>query len=186
MQKSTKIIVWGLSSILVVGLIAASIIMLFFTDSAQNWLATEKVGNGSESASEANSGSISRELDTLKESEEEFEVSDEATSTGMPSERQFADSLHHMTHQKIRASEKWGHLEITDERLEQKYETAKNSDYAYRDFYMETLEAWMDGDFSNAVEVHNVIWNERNGSVGRAIRLLTPEEEMKYKIEHFD
>ncbi|MCG1008500.1 hypothetical protein J4760_00395 [Salinicoccus sp. ID82-1] len=184
MQKSTRIIMWGLSSIFVIGLIAAGVIVLMFSDNAQNLFSSEAAGNDSDETSQGDTDS--KELDSLKASEEEFEVSDEATSTGIPSEKMFADSIHHMTHQKVEAAQKWGHLEITDERLKQKYETAKTSDYEYRAFYMETLKAWMNGDFSNAVEVHNVIWNERNGSVGQATGLMSPKEEMEYKNAHFE
>ncbi|GAB3064360.1 hypothetical protein GCM10027156_13070 [Salinicoccus sesuvii] len=160
--------------------------MLMFSGTAQDWLKANHAENDSEGESTASSESDAKELESLRESEEMFEVSDEATETGIPSERQFADSIHYMTHQKVKATKKWGHLEITDERLEQKYETAKASNYVYRDFYMETLEAWMDGDFSNAVAVHNIIWNERNGTIGKATGLMSPREEMEYRNERFD
>ena len=47
-------------------------------------------------------------------------------------------------------------------------DTAEESSYEYRDFYIETLEAWQDDHFDNAVEVHNTIWNANNGTVGKA------------------
>ncbi len=34
--------------------------------------------------------------------------------------------------------------------------------------------------FSNAVDDHNSIWEMQNGEVGKAIRLLTPEEEKSH------
>ncbi|WP_411843864.1 DUF6241 domain-containing protein [Salinicoccus sp. HZC-1] len=125
-------------------------------------------------------------IKVITESEEDFEVSDEVTVEGLPSELQFSNNLHHMTHQKVEASKKWRHLEITDERLENMHSTAQESDYEYRDFYIKVLENWQNDDFSNAVEVHNFIWNARNGTVGRATGPLTEKEEMDYKIRHFE
>ena len=51
---------------------------------------------------------------------------------------------------------------------------------------MAALEDWMEGDFSNAVQVHNTIWNERDGTIGKVRGLMSLEEEMDYKIRHFD
>ena len=51
----------------------------------------------------ANSGSKESE-----EAKEAFEVSDEKSNDGLPSERQFADSIHHMTHQKVKAEAEMG------------------------------------------------------------------------------
>ncbi|WP_342388861.1 DUF6241 domain-containing protein [Salinicoccus bachuensis] len=168
----------------VLGVIAVGVIAFNFSD------VRNSIGNALDQsvAEEAEMPEEDEELAALADSssEGEFKVSDEKSDDGLPSERQFADSLHHMTHQKVKATQKWGHLEITDERIEQKYETAKESNYAYREFYMKALEEWMEGDFSNAVQVHNTIWNEQNGNVGKARGFMTPEEEMEYKIRHFD
>ncbi|WP_213810490.1 DUF6241 domain-containing protein [Jeotgalicoccus sp. WY2] len=91
-----------------------------------------------------------------------------------------------MTHQKVKAEIKWGSLEITKERINNMLTTAEKSDYQYKDFYIETLSAWQQGDFTNAVQVHNVIWKSQDGSIGIATGLLTEKEEMEYKAKHFD
>ncbi len=39
----------------------------------------------------------------------EFNVSD-VPKDGLPSEKAFSDDLHHMSHQKVKADRKWGHL----------------------------------------------------------------------------
>ncbi|WP_271400466.1 DUF6241 domain-containing protein [Salinicoccus roseus] len=190
MGSFTKVALWTLSAVVVIAIIAGGVIAFNFSgvkDSIGNALdrsvadEAEMPEEDEELAALANPGSKESE-----EAKEAFEVSDEKSNDGLPSERQFADSIHHMTHQKVKAQQKWGHLEITDERIEQKYETAKKSDYEYREFYMAALEDWMEGDFTNAVQVHNTIWNERDGTIGKARGLMTPEEEMDYKIRHFD
>jgi hypothetical protein len=187
MGSFTKVALWTLSAVIVKAIIAGGVIAFNFSS------VKDSIGNALDRsvADEAEMPEEDEELAALansssKDSEEAFEVSDEKSNDGLPSERQFADSIHHMTHQKVKAQQKWGHLEITDERIEQKYETAKKSDYKYREFYMAALEDWMEGDFTNAVQVHNTIWNERDGTIGRARGLMSLEEEMDYKIRHFD
>lgn len=127
-------------------------------------------------------GEIQRLLDT----DENIEFSDEDGKNGAPSEQKFADDLHKMTHQKVKAEVKWGSLEITDERINNMLKTAQDSDYQYKDFYIESLTAWQEGDFSNAVQVHNVIWRSQDGSIGIATDLLSEDEEMAYRAKHFD
>lgn len=86
-----------------------------------------------------------------------------------------------MTHQKVETDRKWGYLEITDERIEEMLEIAKESSYEYSsDFYIDTLRNWENGIFDNAVEVHNTIWNANNGTVGRVHGLMDEREEYEY------
>ena len=102
----------------------------------------------------------------------------------IPREEAFMAALHNMTHQKVQATPKWGVLEVTEERLTEMLHILDESEYDHKAFYRETLEKWLQGDFSNAVEVHNHIWNLQDGTVGEAKRLLTPEEEAAY-IEQY-
>lgn len=134
---------------------------------------------------EAASNSEQSEVEKLANSGEKFVVKTESEN-GLPSERAFSEEIHHMTHQKVQAEQKWGHLEITDERIEDMLETTRQSDYRYKDFYIEALEEWQAGEFDNAVEVHNVIWEAHDGNTGKAHDLLTPQEETKYKNAHFN
>lgn len=91
-----------------------------------------------------------------------------------------------MTHEKIHASQKWGpRIEITPERIEKMLGEAEKSDYKYKDLYIETLTDWQNGDFLNAVKVHNTIWNERNGNVGKATRMMTDKEQQWYKDSYY-
>ena len=94
----------------------------------------------------------------------------------------FKQEIHEMSHQKVYASDKWGEIIVTEELIDdmlQKLDEQKE-DFKNASFYHETLTAWKRGDFSNAVEVHNEIWASQNGSIGKATRLLTPEEEKEY------
>lgn len=134
---------------------------------------------------DASSAPKDSDLNKLVNGEMNFEVSDESKN-GNPSELKFSDRLHEMTHQKVYAETKWGHHEITDERINEMLRTAKQSDYKYKELYIDSLEQWKTGNFKNAVQVHNVIWKSKNGSIGKAQRLLTDREEMEYRAKHFD
>lgn len=96
------------------------------------------------------------------------------------------DAIHHMSHQKIHASEKWGKLQITPERVKRLLEVVKVKDYEHKELYLDILEEWNSNKFSNAVHAHNAIWNIKGGTLGKAERLLTPEEEARYIKENFN
>ncbi|RWZ55335.1 hypothetical protein EQV77_11880 [Halobacillus fulvus] len=120
----------------------------------------------------------------VTENEGDEEESEE--QEGIPSEFSFRENIHKMTHQKIYATKKWGHLQITDERLDKMLQTLDEADYTNEAFFREVLTAWQEGDFSNAVDVHNQIWKEKDGTVGEALRLMTADEEQEYVEEHFE
>lgn len=102
------------------------------------------------------------------------------------SELELVDEVHGMTHQKVLADEKWGSVEITKDKVEKLYEVTNNKkDSEIRTMLLEILEPWKKGDFSNAVEDHNRIWNYKEGNIGEAKRLLTPVEEQEYITKMF-
>lgn len=175
LKKEMKIAVTVFLIILAI-VLAAGIIYFVYTDYGKT------SGNEQAESSVDPDGEIQRLLETDKK----IEFDDTANSEGEPSEWKFSDDLHKMTHQKVKAEIKWGSLEITKERINNMLTTAEKSDYQYKDFYIETLSAWQQGDFTNAVQVHNVIWKSQDGSIGIATGLLTEKEEMEYKAKHFD
>ena len=88
--------------------------------------------------------------------------------------------IHEMTHNKVYADIKFGSRPMTGESIARLIEIEEKNSYQDEKFFLETLDAWQEGNFSNAVEVHNTIWNWHSGTVGKATRLMTPEEEQKY------
>lgn len=96
------------------------------------------------------------------------------------SEEEFQSNLHEMTHQKVYADVKRGFLKITPERIDEMLKMLDQTNYEREDTYRQWLTKWKAGDFSNAVEVHNSLWQWDNGEIGKATRLLTPEEEQRY------
>lgn len=102
-------------------------------------------------------------------------------------EHKVNEAIHNMSHQKVWAKIKWEHTQITQEKVDRLLAVCKMNDYKFNELYIPILERWSKGDFSHAVEDHNVIWEMQGGedsrNSGRAIRLLTAEEEQAY-IEH--
>ncbi|MEH7275654.1 DUF6241 domain-containing protein [Neobacillus vireti] len=104
------------------------------------------------------------------------------------SEGKLIQEVHNMTHQKVKADKKWGASEITAEKVEKLYEVIKNKDFkksSNKQMLLDILEPWRIKDFTNAVSAHNRIWNYQNGNIGKATRLLTPKEELKYIEDEF-
>lgn len=103
------------------------------------------------------------------------------------SEDSFQSRLHQMTHQKVSADVKWGSIEITPESVAIMVALLERDGGKYKEeeYYWEVLNDWKVGNFSNAVHVHNTIWNWHNGTVGEAKRLFTPEEEEKFVLNNF-
>lgn len=102
-----------------------------------------------------------------------------------PTEQEFMEVIHHMTHQKVEAWPKWGALRITAARIDELLMILDNAAYDNEGFYREALTAWKNGDFSNVVEVHNTIWKWQDGSVGKARSALTDEEEQAFVKRNF-
>jgi hypothetical protein len=104
------------------------------------------------------------------------------------SEGQLIQEVHDMSHQKVHADQKWGASEITADKVGQLMEAIKSAQFEEgntQDMLIATLESWAMGDFSKTVEAHNQIWALQNGNIGKATRLLTPQEELLYIEENF-
>ncbi len=104
------------------------------------------------------------------------------------SDQQLIKEVHGMTHQKVAAEQKWGSSEITKDKVLKLYDAVKNRNFAddgVKEMLLDILEPWTRGDFSNAVTAHNEIWSYLHGSIGKATRLLTAEEEKEYIQQNF-
>lgn len=101
------------------------------------------------------------------------------------SEYTFQHTIHKMTHQKVHAEDKWGRETITDDLIADMLFHLESTEYVNQEFYFETLTQWSEGNFDNAVDVHNFIWQLQGGTVGIATRLLSEDEEKKYLRKWF-
>lgn len=92
----------------------------------------------------------------------------------------FQEYIHGMSHQKVRAEEKWSFYELTPERVEWLHEALEVADVEHKDVYQTILSKWVEGDFSTAYKDHNAIWELQGGTIGKATGLLSAEEEQAY------
>src|SRR5690606_39022000 len=135
-------------------------------------------------------GEITKVADKIEEREEK-----EGTPERSGTEEEDADMtevdlqilLHQMTHQKISAGKKKGAVEMTQENIDGLLLIVQANKHLYKHgpFYEDTLTEWQQGDFSNAVTVHNTIWDWHKGTVGRATGLMSAEEEQEFVERHF-
>ena len=102
-------------------------------------------------------------------------------------EHKVNEAIHSMSHQKVESKVKWGHTQITQAKVDRLLAVVKMNDYKYKELYISILERWSKGDFSQAIDDHNSIWEMQGGdesrNSGKATRLLTDEEEKEY-VEH--
>lgn len=103
------------------------------------------------------------------------------------SDDEVAVSIHAMSHQKVKSedNEKWGpKVPLTQERVERLIEVVKSrqhdDNFENEDIYLEILNRWAEGDFSQIAREHNHIWYNQHGNTGYATGILSPEEEMEY------
>ena len=103
-------------------------------------------------------------------------------------EYQVRNAIHGMSHQKVRAADKWVFLPMTQERVERLIEVVElNKDkYEHDELYLQILNRWKNNDFSQADKDHNAIWKLQGGNVGRATGVLTFEEEKEFIKKHYN
>lgn len=90
------------------------------------------------------------------------------------SEKKIQVYIHHMTHSHVEAQPKWGNVPSSPDNIENLLTIVQTNqdEYKFSEYYVEVLEKWKEGDFSNAVDVHNTIWKWHGGTVGEATGLL--------------
>ncbi|WP_223592063.1 DUF6241 domain-containing protein [Neobacillus bataviensis] len=103
------------------------------------------------------------------------------------SEKDFMDSIHKMSHQKVIADKKWGAIPLTNERVNRLLDVVNEnrSNYKYTHVYNDILSRWAKGDFSRVDEDHNEIWDLQEGTIGKAKRIASSKEERDFIEENF-
>ncbi|MFQ3545444.1 DUF6241 domain-containing protein [Halobacillus rhizosphaerae] len=108
----------------------------------------------------------------------------------VPGEAQFQATIHAMSHQKVEADRKWGAERMTQKKIDRLLGILKKAEevdaFKHPDLYENILIPWSKGNFSNAVEAHNAIWDLQGGSIGKATGLLSDKEEENYIKKNFD
>ncbi|MFC3041506.1 DUF6241 domain-containing protein [Virgibacillus xinjiangensis] len=92
----------------------------------------------------------------------------------------YQEYIHGMSHQKVKASKKWGFYEIHPQRINWLLEGMEKVALDHEDVYRRILLKWKEGDFSTADADHNAVWELQGGTVGKASGVMDPEEEQAY------
>lgn len=97
-------------------------------------------------------------------------------------ERDVVNIMHHMTHQKVKAKEKWISIEMTPERVQllEQIIQVKGTSWINYARMLHIAKKWEAGDFSTVDEDHNFFWMIENGSIGKAKGVLTEKEEQEF------
>lgn len=94
--------------------------------------------------------------------------------------------IHGMSHQKVKADEKWAFFEIHPKRIDWLLEQLNKSEIKYNSIFKDVLEKWKAGNFSEVDKDHNNIWEIQNGTIGKATRILTSEEELQFLENEYE
>lgn len=95
--------------------------------------------------------------------------------------------IHHMSNQIINPADgkKFGVVEITPKNIEIALNSIENiNNEEARDYLNKALTKWKNGDFYNAVEVHNYVWHMLDGQIGIASS-IDEKEINKIKEKYF-
>ncbi|MEI4620267.1 DUF6241 domain-containing protein [Bacillus cereus] len=113
-------------------------------------------------------------------------VKGEKITFDLNSDRHIINTMHKMTHQKVLSQEKQGFIKMTPENIEEvrrMIDESNSGTLQHKEQYLKILTRWYEGDFSQAVKEHNLLWEWENTSNGKAYELATPEQEEEYILE---
>ncbi|MEK3889622.1 DUF6241 domain-containing protein [Bacillus sp. FSL K6-3431] len=101
------------------------------------------------------------------------------------SQDQVLDVMHKMTHQKIKAEDKWGAVPMIKSSIEGIYDIVSQSDFEEKLALMEIVTRWKEGDFSKVDDDHNFFWGIQGGTLGKAFGIMDETEEKEFIIINF-
>jgi hypothetical protein len=112
-------------------------------------------------------------------------VQDETGLTQNSTQEEVMDVMHHMTHQKVIAEEKWGAIEMNSENINAVYEIVADSEFMLKGDLLNIVTGWKEGNFDNVAQDHNYFWDYQNGTVGKATGILNSDEEAEFIDNNF-
>jgi hypothetical protein len=93
--------------------------------------------------------------------------------------------MHKMTHQKVKAKEKWGAIPMIDDTINQVYNIVENSEFEQKDDLLAILHKWKKGIFSEIDDDHNYFWTYQGGTIGKAYGIMSKSEEGTFILNNF-
>lgn len=100
-------------------------------------------------------------------------------------EDEVIQTMHNMTHQKVRAEKKWGAVPMSKVNAAAIKDIIVQGDYERKEELLAIAERWINQDFSQIVEDHNYFWAIQEGSVGKATGVMTAAEERAFALNNY-
>lgn len=129
-------------------------------------------------------GSLESEANTTLAGAGEARANGEAYEVIMDEETALM-TLNQMTHQKIKATEKHGAVEMNTNNINEMIHIVEVSSYENRGAMLRILKKWKRGDFTYIVQDHNEILDLQDGNIGKAYDVMSAEEENQFIKETF-
>ncbi|MCL6571501.1 MAG: DUF6241 domain-containing protein [Bacillus sp. (in: Bacteria)] len=101
------------------------------------------------------------------------------------SQLEVIDVMHNMTHQKVKAEEKWGATPMIPDTINQVYDIVQNSQFERKDDLLAILAKWKGGHFREIDIDHNYFWIYKGGTVGKAYGVMSNSEEETFIMNNF-
>lgn len=95
-------------------------------------------------------------------------------------------AMNQMTHQKIKASEKWGAVEMTSGNIQELMILVSDRDFTYKMEILSLLEKWSEGNFKGIDSDHNQILDMQGGTIGAATGVMSKAEEKEFIENAFE
>lgn len=173
------------SSILVIAIILFFVFFNLFDKLFDDSAVSDDKHNDVETVSEATTPSKDENRESKQEKANKLNPFGDDKEIADLTNEDYANYIHGMSHQKVRATDKWVNYEMTDERIAWLLEGLEKSEVSDADAYRLILNKWIKGDFTHADLDHNTVWWILDGSIGEATGLLTKTEEEKFIEENY-
>ncbi|MFJ6032522.1 PRK06770 family protein [Bacillus toyonensis] len=172
-----KILIW-MSSI--VGLIALTVGvtygMIYVADNPVNKKASTEVDTSQYKTVPREKESMTGQIDGVVMN---LPVTESSNEDGV------IKAMHHMTHQKVVATQKWGTIPMSKENTEKIRDILNNSNFEKKEELLAIAERWINRDFSKIVEDHNYFWTTQEGNVGKATGVMDAVAEQTFVLNNF-
>jgi hypothetical protein len=109
----------------------------------------------------------------------ELELTDATT------EGEIIEIMHKMTHQKVKAEDKWGAIPMSEHTVSQVLDFLEKSNFASKEDLIDIAKKWEKGDFQTVDYDHNYFWEWQGGTVGRAYGIMSTAEEEEFIKNNF-
>ncbi|MGH0564438.1 PRK06770 family protein [Bacillus cereus] len=172
-----KILIWLIS---IVGLVALTVGvtygMIYVADNPANKKASTEVDTSQYKTVPREKESMTGQIDGVFMN---LPVTESST------EDEVIKAMHHMTHQKVVATQKWGTIPMSKENAEKIRDIINNSNFEKKEELLAIAERWINRDFSKIVEDHNYFWTTQEGNVGKATGVMDVASEQTFVLNNF-